>query len=201
MSDDTQDGFSRRVFLERGTVVAGTALVHAGCRRSDEQPAATKPSVKHPLDVSHRSLTDPEYDTLVAAVDRIFPRDEDPGAVELGVPEYIDGALATPELAPVRGEFVRGLAALMRRATTVHLKPFPALGPAEKDALLTSFKEAGPGTGEGHFWTVLIALTMEGLFGDPKYGGNRGGRGWQLIGFAGHGCLNGSAGACGGEGH
>jgi len=30
---------------------------------------------------------------------------------------------------------------------------------------------------------VLIGLTMEGLFGDPVHGGNKGGRGWELIGF------------------
>jgi len=100
------------------------------------------------------------------------------------VPEYIDRALSTPTLSHVRDDFVTGAKALNRRAQGRHRRPFAALAPAEQDALLTEFKDSPAGSGEQHYWTVLIGLTMEGLFGDPVHGGNRGGRGWELIGFS-----------------
>jgi len=184
MSDDTQpEEISRRDFIEHVGFMSGTALLYAACKPSEP---ATKPKevVKGAaLQSSHRSLTNEEYDTVAAAVERIVPRDEDPGALDLGVPEYIDRALATPQLSHVREEFVRGTEALMRRAGNTHKKPFPQLAPEQQDALLTSFKDSPPGSGEAHYWTVLLGLTMEGCFGDPAHGGNRAGRGWEMIGY------------------
>ncbi len=183
-SDDTRpEEISRRHFIEHVGFMSGTALLYAACRPSEQKSAPRETTVGPVVESSHRSLTNDEYDTVAAAVERICPRDEEPGAIDLGVPEYVDRALATPTLAHVRDEFVRGTAALMRRAQTRHHRPFAALAPAEQDALLTEFKDAPAGTGEAHYWTVLIGLTMEGLFGDPAHGGNRGGRGWELIGY------------------
>ena len=172
---------TRRHFIEHVGFMSGTALLYAGCKPSE--PNKSEATVKPPVETSHRSLTQEEYQTVAAAVERICPRDEEPGAIDLGVPEYVDRALSTPTLSHVRDEFVRGTEALMRRAQSRHHQPFATLGPAEQDALLTEFKDSPPGSGEQHYWTVLIGLTMEGLFGDPSHGGNRAGRGWELIGY------------------
>jgi len=181
-SEDTPArDITRRHFIEHVGFMSGTALLYAACKPSE--PKKSEATVGPVVETSHRSLTNEEYDTVAAAVERICPRDEEPGALDLGVPEYIDQALSTPTLSHVRDDFVRGTEALMRRAQTRKQKPFAALGPTEQDALLTEFKDAPPGSGEQHYWTVLIGLTMEGLFGDPSHGGNRGGRGWELIGF------------------
>jgi gluconate 2-dehydrogenase gamma chain len=184
MSDDTQPKeISRRHFIEHVGFMSGTALLYAACKPAEQKPPA-KEVVKGPaLESAHKSLTNEEYDTVAAAVERIVPRDEDPGAIDLGVPEYIDRALSTPTLSHVRDEFVRGTEALMRRAANRHRKAFAQLTPEQQDELLTAFKDSPPGTGEAHYWTVLIGLTMEGCFGDPVHGGNRGGRGWEMIGF------------------
>jgi gluconate 2-dehydrogenase gamma chain len=193
MSDDTQpEEISRRNFIEHVGFMGGTALLYAACKPAEEKRPQPVVSPKGAPESSHRSLTNEEYETVAAAVERIVPRDEEPGAIDLGVPEYIDRALATPTLSHVREDFVRGTEVLMRRAVGRHKKPFPQLTPAEQDALLTQFKESPPGTGEQHYWTVLIGLTMEGLFGDPIHGGNRNGRGWELIGYGSgrQGCLD-----------
>jgi gluconate 2-dehydrogenase gamma chain len=152
MSDDTQpEEISRRHFIEHVGFMSGTALLYAACKPS-EQKSPPKEVVKGPaLETSHKSLTNEEYDTVAAAVERIVPRDEDPGAIDLGVPEYIDRALSTPTLSHVREEFVRGTEALMRRAANRHRKPFAQLAPEEQDALLTAFKDSPPGTGESHY--------------------------------------------------
>jgi len=184
MSDDTQpEEITRRNFIEHVGFMSGTALVYAACKPSEQKTPPREVTVGPALTTSHKSLTDDEYETVSAVVERICPRDDEPGAIDLGVPEYLDRALATPTLSHVRDDFVRGTEVLMRRAQNRHHKPFPQLAPAEQDALLTEFKNAAAGTGEAHYWTVLIGLTMEGLFGDPVHGGNRGGRGWQLLGY------------------
>ena len=180
-TDEAPEDMTRRLFIEHVGFMSGTALLYAACKPSEpKKSGSTVPAV---VETSHRALTNDEYDTVAAAVERICPRDEEPGAIDLGVPEYINRSLVTPTLSHVRDEFVRGTGVLMRRAQARHHKPFAALLPAEQDALLTEFKDSPAGSGEQHYWTMLIGLTMEGLFGDPEHGGNRGGRGWELIGF------------------
>lgn len=39
--------------------------------------------------------------------------------------------------------------------------------------------------GTGEFFELLLALTMQGYFSDPAYGGNRGMAAWKMIGFPG----------------
>jgi gluconate 2-dehydrogenase gamma chain len=185
MSDDTQpEEMSRRHFIEHVGFMSGTALLYAACKPSEENKPKERTAAPAVVETSHRSLTNEEYDTVAAAVERICPRDEEPGSIDLGVPEYIDLALSTPTLSHVRDEFVRGTEALMRRARSRHHRPFALLTPDLQDKLLTEFKDSPPGSGEAYYWNVLLGLTMEGLFGDPVHGGNKGGRGWDLIGYS-----------------
>lgn len=183
-TDSEPEDMTRRNFIEHVGFMSGTALLYAACKPSE--PKKSETAVAPATQTSHRAFSNEEYDTMSAVVERICPRDEEPGAIDLGVPEYIDRALVTPTLSHVRDEFVRGIGVLTRRAQEKHGKPFTALAPEAQDALLKALNDAPRGTGDEHFWTLLIALTMEGLFGDPVHGGNRGGRGWELIGF-GHG--------------
>jgi gluconate 2-dehydrogenase gamma chain len=182
MSDDTHpDEFSRRSFIQRVSFFGGSMVV-LGCSR-EPAPAKTAEQPNAPLTSSHVTLTDEEYDAMAAACERMLPRDEDPGAGDLGVPGYLDRALSDPRMSHVKDDFVRGLNALMRRAQGQHKKPFPQLPPEAQDTLLTLFKNSPKGSGEAHFYELLVVLTMEGAFSDPSYGGNRGRKGWALIGF------------------
>jgi len=147
------------------------------------QPAKQAEPAPGPLTSSHASLTNPEFEAMAAATERILPRDEDVGAADLGVPAYVDRALADRRMSHVRDDFVRGLGALMQRAKAEAQKPFPELTPDQQDALLTEFKNSAKSSGEGHFYELLVVLTMEGAFSDPSYGGNRDRKGWALIGF------------------
>jgi gluconate 2-dehydrogenase gamma chain len=183
MSDDTQrDEISRRSFIQRVSFFGGSMVLLGSCSR---EPASAKkaeqPSV--PLTSSHVTLTDEEYDVLAAACERMLPRDEDPGATDLGVPSYIDRALGDPRMSHVKDDFIRGLDALMRRAQAQQGKPFAQLAPEAQDALLTTFKNSPKGSGEGHWYELLVVLTMEGALSDPSYGGNKDRKGWELIGF------------------
>lgn len=152
------------------------------CSRQPDPAKKTEPA-RAPLTTSHATFTDPEFETMAAAAERIFPRDEDVGAADLGVPSYIDRALSDRRMSHVRDDFVRGLEALMQRAKAQYQKPFPQLASEQQDALLAEFKNSAKSSGEGHFYELLVVLIMEGAFSDPSYGGNRDRKGWTLIGF------------------
>jgi gluconate 2-dehydrogenase gamma chain len=127
-------------------------------------------------------FTPAEYLTVCAAAERILPGDADPGAVDLGVPRYIDRALAVDDYAEWRVPFRDGLAALDFQATKRHQKRFDDARPAEQDAILTEWQTRGT-PAEREFFRMLLHLTLEGAFGDPSHGGNTDGRGWALVGF------------------
>jgi len=120
---------------------------------------------------------------LSAAVDRMLPRDEDPGALDANVPEYIDRMLQTENLQQMRSNFVPGVAALERRAQRMFKTSFATATPAQQDELLTIFKNSPEKSGEAHWYEMLVVLVMEGFLGDPSYGGNKGEVGWKLVGF------------------
>jgi gluconate 2-dehydrogenase gamma chain len=182
-SDDTPEGqLTRRSFIQRVSFFGGSMVFIGSCSRQPESAKKAEPAGA-PLTTSHATLTDPEFEAMAAATERILPRDEDVGAADLGVPGYIDRALSDRRMSHVRDDFVRGLGALMQRAKGQHQKPFAALGPEQQDALLTEFKNSSKSSGEGHFYELLVVLTMEGAFSDPSYGGNRDRKGWALIGF------------------
>ncbi|MFZ5468922.1 MAG: gluconate 2-dehydrogenase subunit 3 family protein [Myxococcota bacterium] len=175
--------FSRRVFIQRLTFFGGgVVLLGSACKKEE----ATKVEVKKPrgLTTSHKTFTNDEYDVVAAACERIIPKDEDPGALEANVPEYIDRMLQSPELSKMKEEFLSGTAALDRRATRMFKVGFAQASAAQRDELLTLFKDSPKGTGEARFYELLVVLTLEGLLGDPSYGGNKDQVGWKLVGFS-----------------
>jgi hypothetical protein len=126
---------------------------------------------------SPRVLDAAQFADLRALAGLIIPADDTPGAIEAGVPEFIDAALAS-FFAASAGHFLAGLADLQSRAA-VHA---PALGAfagwpvAAQQAFLPSVEQTP-------FFAQLRDLTVLGLLAMPAYGGNRNGLGWQLIGF------------------
>lgn len=178
------DDFSRRIFVRRLTFLGGgSVLLGNGCKK-DEVPAPPPVATKQALTISHKTFTDAEWLTLSAAVDRIIPRDEDPGALDAGVPEYIDRMLQTEALSQMRQNFVPGVAALERRAQRMFQKPFHQATSEQQDELLGIFKNSGDKSGESRWYEMLVVLVLEGFLGDPSYGGNQGEVGWKLVGFS-----------------
>ena len=180
---------SRRSFIQRASFLGGGVVLlgPAACKRSEEKPKPP-PTDTGPLGATAsgqalRTFSTFEYAVVAAATERILPRDEDPGALDADVPVYIDRILQTPEMEPVRDDFMGGVAALERRAQRTFQKGFAALTPAQQDELLTLFKDSPPRSGEAHFFELLTVMTLEGFLGDPSYGGNKGKAGWRLMGF------------------
>jgi gluconate 2-dehydrogenase gamma chain len=136
-----------------------------------------------------------EADTVEALVSRILPGSpEDPGAREAGVVTYIDRALSGPYFNWGRAyrEGVRTLSVYTKERYGG--KKYFELPEEDQDKVLGALENGSvPGFGEeadgtsgaAAFFTMIWAHTIEGMFSDPAYGGNRGAAGWKLIGFPG----------------
>jgi gluconate 2-dehydrogenase gamma chain len=138
--------------------------------------------------MNHRAnvLTPEESKILAAIADRIFPRTETPGAVEIGAVQYIEFALAGDYavLAPV---YRRGLRAIERWAKAKFRRAFCLLSEAQKDEVLVDF-ETGAVSGfkpAVDFFDIVRCHVLEGVFCEPQYGGNRDMVGWRLVDFPG----------------
>jgi gluconate 2-dehydrogenase gamma chain len=183
MSDTPFWGLTRRVFIHRAAFWGGGVLLFGGCHQDSSAPkgATAGPAV---LTTSHLCFTNEEYAVMSAAVDRIIPKDTDPGALDANVPQYIDRTLQNPDLRRMRDDFIDGTTHLDKRARVMFPgRAFVELTPSERDEVIRAYKESAPGTGEAHFYELLVTLTLEGFLGDPSYGGNKDHVGWALVGF------------------
>jgi len=158
------------------------------------------------------ALTPAERAFLIAAVDTLIPADDlSPSGSDCGVVEFIERQLGTawgegaglyrdgpvapgkPEygyqLALTPRELLRaGIAAADAWSRTAHGKDFASLPETERTAAMKAF-EAGTAqftdVPAKDFFEGLLAVTMEGFFADPIYGGNRDCASWKMIGYPG----------------
>ncbi|HWH84743.1 MAG TPA: gluconate 2-dehydrogenase subunit 3 family protein [Burkholderiaceae bacterium] len=160
-----------------------------------------------------RFFSPDEWAFVNAASARLIPNDTlGPGAVEAGVPEYIDRQMGTPwatgALWYMQGPFDAdapatlgyqsqltpqqiyrlGIAAANGFVQKAQGKSFAQLATDAQDAALHAI-ESGRALFEALpaklFFSMLLQGVREGFFSDPVHGGNRGLVGWKLIGFPG----------------
>src|SRR3954469_25268432 len=194
---------SRRRMLQ---AAAGAALVlpagNAGAQK------ATKPAPQSSVPTAPAQayvfFNPAEAAFIEAAVERLIPQDEvGPGALEAGVPEYIDkqlaGAWGTGERLYRSGPWSEGTpsqgyqlpytpAELFRTAIRGVDPAFVKMNPHDQDAYLDSLQKGGVDLGgvpSKVFFESLLEVTIEGYFSDPAYGGNRDMASWKMIGFPG----------------
>ena len=194
----TQHDKGRRAFLV-GTAAgaaASVALVPEALAKSHEHYAqagapAAAPMVDHAAmgDGHGAFLNDEDSLTIAAFVERLMPgAPGKPGATDAGVLNYIDLALSGAYES--QREFYRhGLAHLDEHCTKTYGKPFRRLTAAQQDETIRALEQGKapeftwpPAQA---FFNTLRMHTMEGMFADPVYGGNKDFAGWQLIGFPG----------------
>ncbi|MBB2205166.1 gluconate 2-dehydrogenase subunit 3 family protein [Gluconacetobacter takamatsuzukensis] len=160
-----------------------------------------------------RYFTPEEWRFLNAACERIFPTDaHGPGARSLGAPEFIDRQMDTPyghgalwymsgpfltapanlgyqlSLTP-RDIYRQGIAGADAYTRQHHDgRGFADLDAQAQTALLKDLEhgEMSLGAVPAHLlFEQLRQNTLEGVFSDPLYGGNKGLAGWTLLGFPG----------------
>ena len=133
-----------------------------------------------------RVFTHEERLILCAIADRIFPKTDTPGAVEIGAVDYIETSLAGDYAAQVP-LYHHGLRALDRYARAKFGKMFSYLKDAEKDAVLRDFEAGVPEFFKqaAEFFETVRYHVLEGVFCEPQYGGNKDMIGWRLVDFPG----------------
>ncbi len=178
MTDRDELCVNRRRFCQQVVYVgfgSYLALASGACRGRTESGAAAAPE-------GSGWLTPTEAATLAAACERLFPADEDPGAIALGAPGFVDRQLTSEAFWGWQRAFHKGLADLEADAQARYQRPFARLAAAEQDALLEAWIHGAKP--RATFVSRLMHLTLEGVFCDPSHGGNKGGAAWALVGFA-----------------
>jgi gluconate 2-dehydrogenase gamma chain len=126
------------------------------------------------------SLDDAQTAILTAIVERLIPSDEHgPGAREAHAARYILTALAGDYRRHLL-EYTAGLASMDALAIAAYAAPFVSLEPTRQDALLAEVENS-----QRAFFDLVLKHTREGVFGDPRWGGNADRVGWRLIGYRG----------------
>jgi gluconate 2-dehydrogenase gamma chain len=174
-------------------------------------PPPPNPSISRPQATTYLFLNTEEVAFIEAAVARLIPADDQtPGAIEAGVPNYIDkqlgGAWGTGERLYRSGPWQPGTpsqgyqlpftpAELFRtamKAINAELAkaatPFAQMSVDQQDAYLHALEAGGKDLGGAPsevFFAHLWQCTVEGFFSDPVYGGNRNMVAWRMIGFPG----------------
>ncbi|QEN45170.1 gluconate 2-dehydrogenase subunit 3 family protein [Pseudomonas protegens] len=224
MSDQDRDN-PRREFLRKSltlipvVTVASTGLGGSLLAVAPETAAAATPATPGKQPAGSGQGYEPGYFTaeewafIKAAVERLIPADEmGPGALEAGVPEYIDRQMNTPyaagalwymqgpfkaDAAPEMGwqsklvpkDIYRlGIAATDAWCKELKGQTFAAQDSATRDDLLKQLEAGTPqfdAVPAKLFFNLLLQNTKEGFFSDPIHGGNKGLVGWTLIGFPG----------------
>jgi hypothetical protein len=125
-------------------------------------------------------LSADELGLLAAVIERLVPSDDHgPGAREANVLRYLEQALAG-EYAEHVEAYRDGLVLVEERARSTYGPGFRALGGDEQDDVVAWLEGTAPG-----FFELLLRHVREGMFGDPRWGGNDGFAGWILLGYPG----------------
>jgi gluconate 2-dehydrogenase gamma chain len=192
MSNHDED---RRAFLI-GTVVgagalAGGALVSEASAQVHDQQCKLDPIATHAgMSGGHGAfLNDDDALTISAFAERLMPSAPDkPGARDAGVLNYIDLALAGA-YADQQDFYRRGLAALEAYCRKTFKTSFRSLSAAQQDEVITVLEQGKASEftwpSQQAFFNTLRTHTMEGMFADPVYGGNKNFVGWALLAFPG----------------
>jgi len=181
---------SRREFLARAAVgagaVAGAGVAPDALAQNHEQDTAQP----HSKGDAHGAFLNHDHAATIAAfTERLMPgAPGKPGALDAGVLNYIDLALAGA-YADLQDFYRRGLAQLDQYCRKSYRSPFAQLAAARQDEVIAAL-EAGKATGftwptAQEFFSTVRTHTMEGMFADPVYGGNKEFAGWRLVGFPG----------------
>ena len=212
---------ARRGFLRRTISIIPVAAIAGAAHTQQQAPASSAPgSPPAPaVNTSSASSYSPsffhpaEWTFLSAAVARLIPADDiGPGAVEAGVPEFIDRQMegpfghdatrysqgpfveSPPEFGyqgkmPPRDVYRAGMAAADSYCKgAFDGKLFSQLDAAQQDQVLKGLESGDiklDGVSGTTFFGFLLQNTKEGYLSDPIHGGNKNAGSWKMIGFPG----------------
>ena len=189
---------------------AGAAAAAAAQRQDTSSGGAARPAPDAPS-TTYLFFNREEAAFIESAVSHLIPADGKwPGALEVGVSNFIDKQLAgawgagerlyrsgpwrpgTPsqgyQLPFTPAELFRAALGAINKDLARAGTPFPRMNAEQQNAYLrgleTGENDLG-GVPSNVFFAHLWQCTVEGFFSDPVYGGNRGMMAWRMVGFPG----------------
>jgi len=188
----TEHNPGRRTFLVRALIgtgaMAGAELAPA--QNNEARKETNAPAQLHSETERHGAFFNrSDAATVAAFAERLMPgAPGKAGAHDAGVVNYIDLALSGA-YADLQDFYRRGLAQLDAYCRKTYNDTFVRLDAARQDAVITALEQGQaaeftwPTAQE--FFNTIRTHTMEGMFADPIYGGNKDFAGWRLVGFPG----------------
>lgn len=177
----------RRRFIQLGLIGAGSMLLLPRClSESGESP--------------WRFFTKKEASLVDAIVEQIIPADTWLGAKDAGVTNFIDKQLVGPYLR-YQNKYKKALAAIEASCINLHGKLFEELsGNIQTEFLermeagkLQSLKKDDKTSAQGNtiweegadksFFNLIRDHTMQGFYGSPRHGGNKGYVSYKMMGL------------------
>ncbi|MBM3872519.1 MAG: gluconate 2-dehydrogenase subunit 3 family protein [Verrucomicrobia bacterium] len=155
----TTDSLTRREALRRAALLLGVAFTPSilAAATGAAPTAGTAPVAPAP------ALIAAERAVVAAVAERLLPRTDTPGALDAGVPEFIDRLVGAYFTDAERRTFREGVAALDRESGSRAGGPFASRKPEQQDTLLASLAEDAVGRGTT-FYSLVREATIVGYF-------------------------------------
>ena len=155
--------YPRRRFIQNIAAAAVGASVLPACSRQTG---------------SWRFLTDAEALLVDAISEQIIPTDQDPGAIQAGVTNFIDRQLVGVHQR-YQQSYRTGLIGIQETSQAMFNSPFEQLAWNDQTAVLKAL-ESGKAQGttwrdrsSRAFFELIRDHTQQGFYGSPRHGGNR----------------------------
>jgi gluconate 2-dehydrogenase gamma chain len=218
-NEEQESKISRRKFVKNSGYVAGGVVGGGligsllGVNFKGSEQATTTPAKEAKFNQALMYFTrQADFKTLGDATERIFPKDDNgPGALELGVPYFIDhqlaGSYGNNDQEYMQGPFhsgtayqgmqsplkrneifMQGIRALDKESKSDFDDIFVNLEGEQQDKILQKFEDDKvklKGIKSSEFFDLLRSATLAGAYSDPLYGGNEDMAGWKMKEYPG----------------
>jgi hypothetical protein len=152
---------SRREAIRRAALAAGVVLSPAWLASIDRGGLSAQASS---LAAGHLALAG-------AVADRILPRTDTPGAVDVGVPAFIDVLYSAFMTDTERATLTAGLDRVDAASRSAHGAGFTSVTPAQQDGVLRAIAQAEQTQPQG-FFRLIRSATILGYFTSEQVGRN-----------------------------
>jgi gluconate 2-dehydrogenase gamma chain len=135
-----------------------------------------------------RFFSEEEAKVVVAIAEQIVPADDDPGATDANVINFIDRQLVS-YFKEYQDLYRKGIQGLQEFCMSGYHQKFEDLSWDDQHEILSSLEQ---GRAEGNFWGTIDPgyffdtvrnHTMMGYYGPPRHGGNKDLVSYRMLGF------------------
>lgn len=154
---------SRREFLRNLTLACGSVMFVPACAGYDSV---------------WRFFSESEARTIIAFAEQIIPRDQDAGATDANIINFIDKQLVGP-YTRFQLEYRKGIFAIENSAQKLYSKAFYELESGIQTEFMIKMEkgelpdEFWKDSNQKNLFRLILDHTMQGFYGSPRHGGNK----------------------------